>query len=72
MGLAMGNEYDSEKFGWVIAKLEYQDREIACLRSDMQKLLRLASQGKGTLMTLASIGSIVGAVAGFIAERFFR
>lgn len=60
---------DPIEFGKVIARLDEQDRQIAELRVDIKRLLAMANQGKGGLLTLTSIGAVVGAVIAEVARH---
>jgi tetrahydromethanopterin S-methyltransferase subunit G len=60
---------DPIEFGKVIARLDEQDRQIEKLNQNMEKLLAMANQGKGGLLTLTSIGAVVGAVIAEVARH---
>lgn len=66
------SDYDPLQMGKVIQRLDDQDDQISELRSDVKSLLALAHQGKGSLVALASLGSILGAVGGWLAEHLWR
>ncbi|MFM0357955.1 hypothetical protein PQR12_31070 [Paraburkholderia nemoris] len=63
------NGIDPIEFGRVLARLDDQDRQIAEMRKDIKSLLAMANKGKGSLLTLTSIGAIVGAVLTEIARH---
>lgn len=65
------NAIDPIEFGKVLARLDDQDRQIAKLNQNVERLLALANQGKGSLFTLTSIGAIVGAVLTELARHMF-
>lgn len=56
--------------------LEKQNDEIREVKEDIKTLLAMANQGKGGLMMLMTIGTLVGTLVGglvgWIAERFWR
>lgn len=65
------SEIDPIEFGKMLARLDDQDRQIAKLNENVERLLALANQGKGGLFTLTSIGAIVGAVLAELARHLF-
>lgn len=65
----MPKEYDPEEFGKVLARLDAQDRTLGRLEDSVSNLVIMANQGKGSLMTLISIGSVVGALIGWVVEH---
>lgn len=65
----MGRDFDPEEFGKVLARLDNQDRILTRLEDSVSNLVIMANQGKGGLMMLMSIGSIVGAVVGWVVEH---
>ena len=66
------NHIDPVLFGRVLARLDAQDQEILALRQDVKTLVNLANQGKGGLLMLTTIGTIVGSIVGWIVAHFFR
>jgi hypothetical protein len=68
----MSSDYDPLQMGKVIQRLDDQDDQIGELRGDVKQLLGLAHQGKGSLIALASLGSILGAIGGWLAEHFWK
>lgn len=65
----MGRDFDPEEFGKVLARLDNQDRILTRLEDSVSNLVIMANQGKGGLMMLMSVGSIVGAVVGWVVEH---
>lgn len=65
----MARDYDPEEFGKVLARLDAQDRTLMRLEDSVSNLVVMANQGKGGLMMLMSIGSVVGAIVGWIVEH---
>lgn len=63
--------FDPSEFGEMKARLDYQDREIKEMRQDIRRLLALANQGKGGIVTLVSAGTLVGAIIGAILQHLF-
>lgn len=63
---------DPVEFGRVLGRLDAQDREIKGLRQDVTQLLELANRGKGSLSMLLCLGSVIGAVMGYFADRLFH
>lgn len=64
------------EWGSVLERLRAQDvvlikqnAEIESMRNDIRELLEMANRGKGGLMMLMSIGSIAGAVVGWVIEH---
>lgn len=65
----MGRDFDPEEFGKVLARLDSQDKILTRLEDSVSNLVIMANQGKGGLMMLMSVGSIVGAVVGWVVEH---
>lgn len=63
------NDYDPKEFGKVLARLDAQDKTLSRLEDNVSNLVVMANQGKGGLMMLMSIGSIVGAIVGWVVEH---
>lgn len=66
------NSIDPVLLGRVLERLNVQDREIEALRSDVRHLLDLASQGKGGLLMLTTVGTFVGSVIGWVAGHLWK
>lgn len=66
------NDYDPLQMGRVIQRLDDQDDELREMRADVKSLLALAHQGKGSLWALMSVGSLLGAVLGWLGEHLWR
>lgn len=64
--------FDPQEFGRVLARLDAQDRQIVELRNDVRSLLDLANKGRGSLLTLIAIGSLIGTVIGWFAGKWFH
>lgn len=63
---------DPVEFGRMMGRLDAQDKQIAELRLDVKHLVDMANQGKGGLLMLTTIGSIVGAIVGWVASHLFH
>ena len=63
---------DPIEFGKVLARLQAQDQQIAEMREDIKHLVNMANQGKGGLLMLTTIGTIVGSVIGWIGSHLMR
>lgn len=53
----------------MLARLDAQDKTLMRLEDSVSNLVVMANQGKGGLMMLMSIGSVVGAIVGWIVEH---
>lgn len=58
------------EFGEMKARLDYQDNEIKEMKQDIKRLLALANQGKGGIVMLTGVGTIVGAILGALGQHF--
>lgn len=63
---------DPIEFGRVLSRLDAQDRQIAEMREDIKHLVNMANQGKGGLLMLTTIGTIVGSIVGWIGSHLMR
>lgn len=68
----MGNDFDPMEWGKVLQRLDYQDRELKALRNDVSHLVSLANQGKGSLMALTTVSTIVGGVITWLATHLWK
>lgn len=66
------NQIDPILFGRVLARLDKQDEEILALREDVKTLVNLANQGKGGLLMLTTIGTVVGTIIGWLGAHIFK
>lgn len=60
------------EFGRVLARLDAQDEEIKALRSDVKSLLAIANQGRGGIMILCTLGSVFGAIFGWLSSKLIH
>lgn len=76
-----GNEMDINpiEFGKVLGRLDAQDRQISELKTtgeatqkSVEHLVNLANQGKGGLMMLTTVATIVGSIIGWMVSHLFR
>jgi hypothetical protein len=65
-------DIDPIQYGQLISKVEFLEREVSDMRSDVKKLLELANQSKGGLWMGMALASLAGAVLQFIGEKMFK
>lgn len=72
----MNDRISLREWGGVLERLRQQDQVLAAqnikmetMSKDIAELLALANRGKGSLMMLMSIGSVVGVIVGWVIEH---
>jgi hypothetical protein len=65
-------EIDPIQYGQLISKVEFLEREVGDMRTDVKKLLELANQSKGGLWMGMALASLAGAVLQFLGEKMFK
>jgi hypothetical protein len=65
-------DIDPIQYGQLISKVEFLEREVSDMRSDVKKLLELANQSKGGLWMGMALASLAGAVLQFVGEKMFK
>jgi hypothetical protein len=65
-------EIDPIQYGQLISKVEFLEKEVGDMRTDVKKLLELANQSKGGLWMGMALASLAGAVLQFLGEKMFK
>jgi len=65
-------DIDPIQYGQLISKVEFLEKELSDMRSDVKKLLELANQSKGGLWMGMAFASLIGAMLHFIGEKFLK
>jgi len=65
-------DIDPIQYGQLISKVEFLEREVSDMRTDVKKLLELANQSKGGLWMGMALASLAGAVLQFLGEKMFK
>ena len=65
-------DIDPIQYGQLISKVEFLEKEVGDMRTDVKKLLELANQSKGGLWMGMALASLAGAVLQFIGEKMFK
>jgi hypothetical protein len=65
-------DIDPIQYGQLISKVEFLEREVSDMRSDVKKLLELANQSQGGLWMGMALASLAGAVLQFVGEKMFK
>lgn len=66
------NNIDPILFGRVLARLDDQDRQIHELRQDVKELVKMAEQGKGSLLMLCTVGGVVSSILTWLVSHFWK
>lgn len=66
------NHIDPVLFGRVLARLDAQDTEINELRKDVKELVKMAEQGKGSLLMLCTVGGVVSSILTWLVSHFWK
>ena len=65
-------DIDPIQYGQLISKVEFLEKELGDMRSDVKKLLELANQSKGGLWMGMAFASMIGAMLHFLGEKFLK
>ena len=65
-------DIDPIQYGQLITKVEFLEKELGDMRSDVKKLLELANQSKGGLWMGMAFASLIGAMLHFVGEKFLK
>ena len=65
-------DIDPIQYGQLITKVEFLEKELGDMRSDVKKLLELANQSKGGLWMGMAFASMIGAMLHFLGEKFLK
>ena len=65
-------DIDPIQYGQLISKVEFLEKEVGDMRSDVKKLLELANQSKGGLWMGMAFASLIGAMLHFLGEKFLK
>ena len=65
-------EIDPIQYGQLISKVDFLEKELSDMRSDVKKLLELANQSKGGLWMGMAFASMIGAMLHFLGEKFLK
>jgi hypothetical protein len=65
-------DIDPIQYGQLITKVEFLEKELGDMRSDVKKLLELANQSKGGLWMGMAFASLIGAMLHFLGEKFLK
>ena len=65
-------EIDPIQYGQLISKVDFLEKELSDMRSDVKKLLELANQSKGGLWMGMAFASLMGAMLHFLGEKFLK
>jgi hypothetical protein len=65
-------DIDPIQYGQLITKVEFLEKELGDMRSDLKKLLELANQSKGGLWMGMAFASLIGAMLHFLGEKFLK
>ena len=66
------NHIDPVLFGRVLSRLDDQDRQIHELRQDVKELVKMAEQGKGSLLMLCTVGGVVSSILTWLVSHFWK
>lgn len=66
------NHIDPVLFGRVLARLDEQDTQIKELRQDVKELVKMAEQGKGSLLMLCTVGGVVSSILTWLVSHFWK
>lgn len=62
---------DLREYGKMEAKVEALTQEVTQLNAKVDRLLEIVNQGQGGMKAMIFIGSVVGAVGGWISSTFW-
>jgi len=65
-------DIDPIQYGQLISKVDFLEKELSDMRSDVKKLLELANQSKGGLWMGMAFASLIGAMIHFLGEKFLK
>jgi hypothetical protein len=65
-------DIDPIQYGQLISKVDFLEKELSDMRSDVKKLLELANQSKGGLWMGMAFASLIGAMLHFLGEKFLK
>ena len=65
-------EIDPIQYGQLISKVDFLEKELSDMRSDVKKLLELANQSRGGLWMGMAFASMIGAMLHFLGEKFLK
>jgi len=65
-------DIDPIQYGQLISKVEFLEKEVGIMSTDVKKLLELANQSKGGLWMGMAFASMAGAVLQFLGEKLFK
>jgi hypothetical protein len=65
-------DIDPIQYGQLISKVEFLEKEVGDMRTDVKKLLELANQSKGGLWMGMAFASLIGAMLHFLGEKFLK
>ena len=65
-------DIDPIQYGQLISKVDFLEKELGDMRSDVKKLLELANQSKGGLWMGMAFASLIGAMLHFLGEKFLK
>jgi hypothetical protein len=65
-------DIDPIQYGQLISKVDFLEKELSDMRSDVKKLLELANQSKGGLWMGMAFASMIGAMLHFLGEKFLK
>ena len=65
-------DIDPIQYGQLISKVDFLEKELSDMRSDVKKLLELANQSKGGLWMGMAFASLIGATLHFLGEKFLK
>jgi hypothetical protein len=65
-------DIDPIQYGQLISKVEFLEKEVGDMRTDVKKLLELANQSKGGLWMGMALASLAGAVLQFLGAKMFK
>ena len=65
-------EIDPIQYGQLISKVDFLEKELSDMRSDVKKLLELANQSRGGLWMGMAFASLIGAMLHFLGEKFLK
>ena len=65
-------DIDPIQYGQLISKVDFLEKELSDMRSDVKKLLELANQSRGGLWMGMAFASLIGAMLHFLGEKFLK
>jgi len=65
-------DIDPIQYGQLISKVDFLEKELSDMRSDVKKLLELANQSRGGLWMGMAFASMIGAMLHFLGEKFLK